>query len=332
MKNINIFLLLLLFTITIIAGCSDEGSAGATSAQQAVRVGIDTAAGGSLQIRAAENEGYFDANGIETEISNFAYGIDTINALLTKQTDTGIAADYALLNSINRGDIVILGTINRGNEKTTRETEVLAVKDVKAVKDIKGKKIGVAKGTVYEYHWAKYLEAVGIDEDEVEYVPYSTPDEALIGMKKGSIDVILTNGALIEKFKSIDGVHQIDDLTTAGVTTSAYLVGSKSFGKNQQQVVNLLKGIEKGVGFVKENPDAVADIAYKELKVKQEDTLQDLKRINYVLGFTAEDLAHLEDMQKWLIENGKLKESYDLKGKLYLDPLREAFPKSVTYE
>jgi len=332
MKNINIFLLLLLFTITIIAGCSDEGSAGATSAQQAVRVGIDTAAGGSLQIRAAENEGYFEGNGIETEISNFAYGIDTINALLTKQTDTGIAADYALLNSINRGDIVILGTINRGNEKTTRETEVLAVKDVKTVRDIKGKKIGVAKGTVYEYHWAKYLEAVGIEEEEIEYVPYSTPDEALIGMKKGSIDVILTNGALIEKFKSIEGVHQIDDLTTAGVTTSAYLVGSKSFGKNQQQVVNLLKGIEEGVGFVKENPDAVADIAYKELKVKQEDTLRDLKRINYVLGFTTEDLAHLEDMQKWLIENGKLKESYDLKGKLYLNPLREAFPESVTYE
>jgi len=331
MKNINIFLLLL-FTIIIIAGCSDENSAGATSDQQAVRVGIDTAAGGSLQIRAAENEGYFEANGIKTEISNFAYGIDTINALLTKQTDTGIAADYALLNSINRGDIVILGTITRGNEETTKETEVLAVKDVKTVKDIKGKKIGVAKGTVFEYHWAKYLEVVGIDEDEIEYVPYSTPDEALIGMKKGSIDVILTNGALIEKFKSIEGVHQIDDLTTAGVTTSSYLVSSKSFGKNQQQAVDLLKGIERGIGFVKENPDAVADIAYKELKVKQEDTLRDLKRINYVLGFTTEDLAHLEDMQKWLIENGKLKESYDLKEKLYLDPLREAFQESVTYE
>ncbi|MGR6009336.1 hypothetical protein ACT7CZ_19160 [Bacillus cereus] len=48
---------------------------------------------------------------MKAQLSNFAYGIDTVNAVLTEQADTGLAADYALLNSLGKGDMVVISTL-----------------------------------------------------------------------------------------------------------------------------------------------------------------------------------------------------------------------------
>ncbi|MED4454195.1 ABC transporter substrate-binding protein [Metabacillus fastidiosus] len=327
---------LIVFSLVLslfLAGCSNDSKASTEGEKTAkVRIGIDTAAGGSLQIRAANTEGYFEKHGIEPQLSNFAYGIDTINALLTEQTDTGLAADYALLNSLNRGDLVVISSLSHSTSETIKKSEILAVKDINEPAQLKGKKIGVAKGTVSEYHWAKYLEHLGIKEEEVHYVPFSTPDEAIIGVKKGDIDAVLANGAVIEKYKAIDGVHKIDDLSSIDISLSAYLVANRKFAEgNPKAVVNVLKAIKEGIAYVKENPDGTAEIAYKELKVKKEDTLRDLERSNYTLEFKQEDFDHLSTMKEWLLDKNLLKKDYDLQDKLVLEPLREAFPESVTY-
>ncbi|PKG24203.1 ABC transporter substrate-binding protein [Niallia nealsonii] len=320
----------------LLAGCSSQStSTNSESGKELkeVKIGIDTAAGGSLQIRAANSEGYFNKQNINPKISNFAYGIDTINALLTEQTDTGLAADYALLNSLNRGDLVVLSSLTHSTDETIKKSEFLAVDGITKPSQLKGKRIGVAKGTVFEYDWAKYLEHLGIDEKDIKYVPYSTPDEALVGVKKGDIDAILASGALLEKFKAIKGVHKIDDLSSAGVSVSSYLVANKTFvEKNPETVVNLLKAIKEGIAYVKENPDGTAEIAYKDLKIKKEDTLRDLKTSNYTLEFTQEDIDHLIEMKKWLLDRGLLKKDYNLEDKLALDALQKAFPEAETYE
>ncbi|MED4534189.1 ABC transporter substrate-binding protein [Metabacillus fastidiosus] len=328
---------LIVFSLVLslfLAGCSNDSKTNTEGEKAAtVRIGIDTAAGGSLQIRAANVEGYFEKHGIEPQISNFAYGLDTINALLTEQTDTGLAADYALLNSLNRSDLVILSSLTNSTSETIKYSEIVAVKGIDEPSQLKGKRIGIAKGTVSEYHWAKYLEHFKIKEEEVHYVPFSTPDEAIVGVKKGDIDVVLANGAIVEKFKAIDGVHKIDDLSSIDISFNSYLVAHRSFvEKNPKAVENILKAIKDGIAYVKENPDGTTEIAYKELKIKKEDVLLELKRSNFTVGFKQEDFDHLSTMKQWLIERNLLKEDFDLEDKISLEPLRKAFPESVTYE
>lgn len=314
-----------------LAGCSSSTSG--SEGKDAIMIGIDTAAGGSLQIRAANAEGFFTDLDIDPKISNFAYGIDTINALLTEQTDTGLAADYVLLNSLNRGDLVVISSLSHSTEATIKESEFVAVKGIDTPADLKGKRIGVAKGTVSEYHWANYLATIGVSEKDIEYVPFSTPDEAIVGVKKGDIDAVLSSGAVLEKLKAIDGVHTIDNLSSANISTSSYLVANKKFVENNEEaVVNLLKAIKEGIAYVKENPDGTAEIAYKELKVKKEDTLRDLENINYTIGFTEEDIKHLSDMKQWLLDRGLLKKDYNIEDKLALDALQKALPEEVTYK
>jgi ABC-type nitrate/sulfonate/bicarbonate transport system substrate-binding protein len=336
MKKIRLLLLTLsIIASLVIAGCSSSSSGKEDNGEETVpvRMAIDTAAGGSFQFRAAEKEGYFEKHGIEAQVSNFAMGVDTINAVLTKQADMGIAADYVAINSVAKGDLVIIATLTRMNEKSTKEQQLLVKGDIKTPSDLKGKKIGVNKGTVNEYVWSRYLKKNQIKETDIEFVPYSTPDEAIVGMQKGDIEAVWASGSLLEKFKAIDGVHQLDDLRGAEVSIDSYLLADRSFvEQNPEAIENILKALNEGIDYVKNNKEDTAKLAFEQLKVPEEDALKDIERQNYVLGFTKEDAAHLEEMKKWIEEKGLLKESFDLKDKLMLDPLKKAFPELVTYQ
>ena len=338
MKNLlkrNVWLLIVLSVFLVACGDENANSARAGDNATTIRAAIDTAAGGSFQIRAAAANGYFADQELNVQLSNFAYGVDTVNAVLTKQADTGLAADYALLNSLGKGDFVVVSSLTGSDENfnSVSLSEILAVEGIDTPADIKGKKIGVAKGTVSEYQWAKYLEHYGISEDDVKYVPYSTPDEAIVGMKKDDIDVVIGSGALIEKFKKIEGVHEIDRLSSIpGLNVSSYLIVDRTFAEaNSEAIGKFIEGIQQGIEYVGENPDGTADIGYKELKIAKEDILLDLKRVNYTLGFTQQDYEHLSTMKDYLLERGILKEDFNLDAKLYLDPAKQVIGDKVTY-
>ncbi|WP_264989406.1 ABC transporter substrate-binding protein [Lysinibacillus piscis] len=334
-------ILLLLVVSVLLAACGNDGSSASETAKAegkatVIRAGVDTAAGGSLQIRAARTNGDFEKKGLDVQLANFAYGIDTINALLTKQTDTGLAADYALLNSLSKGDLVIVSSLT-GSSKEVNSldySEILAVADVKSADDLKGKKIGVAKGTVLEYFWARYFEYLNISESDVHYIPYSTPDEAIVGVKKGDIDAVIASGALLEKFKSIEGVHSLDKLSSVkDLNITSYLVADRQFAEeNQDAIAQLIAGINEGIAYVKENPEGTADIAYDELKVAKEDVLRDLKRQNFTIGFKQQDYDHLVELKKYLVDKGIIKQDYDLDAKLFLEPAKKVVSEQVTYK
>ncbi|WP_338452592.1 ABC transporter substrate-binding protein [Niallia oryzisoli] len=339
MKRITSLLKILpLIAILFLAACSGgtkEASNGTDNQEienSKIRLGID-AGTSTLPFRVAEEKGFFKEQGLEPTIATFPYGIDTINALFTEQTDTGYAADYALINSLGKGDLVILGTMSRSDEETSKDTQLLVKGSIESPQELKGKHLGVAKGTVYEYIWAKYLKKYNINEKDVTYVPFSTPDEAIVGMKNGDIDAVWTGGALAEKFKAVEGVKQLDNLNGAGVSIDLYLVASRSYAEqNPQSTENALKALSKGIDFTINQKEEAAKIAFDKLKLPEKDVLKDLQKSNYVLGFTKEDYKHLEDMKKWIEANKNLENNFKLEDKLYLDPLKKAFPDSVTYK
>lgn len=303
----------------------------ANSAPVKVRFGLDTAAGGSLQFREAAEQGYFKKYGVDPEISNFAYGIDTINALLVQRTDTAMAADYALLNSLGKGDMKVVSALTRATEASSKNNQLLA-RNAEKPEDLKGKKLGVARGTVFEYIWAKFLEKEHWTEKDVKLVYYTTPDEAIVALTKGEMDAVWASGALLDKFLKVDGVKAIGDLNLTGVKISGYQVVEGSFlKKNAPAVTNFLKAVQEGITYVKAHNDETAELAFRDIKLPKDGVLKDLKTQNYVLGFTQEDYDHLQDMKTWMEQKGILKDKYDLKEKLALDAAKAAFPDLVTY-
>lgn len=51
----------------------------------------------------AKAKGYFAKYGIEPRITNYSFGIDTLNALVTNQEQFGMAMDYAAISRLGKG-------------------------------------------------------------------------------------------------------------------------------------------------------------------------------------------------------------------------------------
>lgn len=321
------------------AGSTSAAPAASAASTQAakeapvkIRFGLDTAAGGSLQFRVAQEQEFFKKHAVDAEISNFAYGIDTINALLVQRSDTAMAADYALLNSLGKGDMKIVSTLTRATEASSKSTVLLVKGNVTKPEELAGKKLGVARGTVYEYVWAKFLEKYKIDEKNVKMVYYSTPDEAIVALTKGEMDAVWAGGALLEKFLKVEGIKQLGDMNLSGVKISAFQVVDSSYlKKNPKTVTNYLKAVKEGIDYIPTHKEQTAELAFKEIKLPKEGVLKDLETVNYVVGFSKEDFEHLQTMKTWLEEKGILKDKYELKDKIDVEALKAAFPETVTY-
>jgi len=331
------YLLLILLVLVVTSACSPSKPAADnktnTTALVKVRLAIDTAAGGSFQFRIAKNKGFFEKYGIDAQTTNFAYGIDTVNALLIGQADTALAADYALVNALSKGNMVVVSALTRTDEKSASRTILFARDTISNPADLIGKKLGVQKGTVYEYVWAKYLEKNNIDPKTVTYVPFSTPDEAIVSLHNGDMDAVWIGGALTSKFQTLKEVKQLATVLDSGVNISSYLMLDASFVKQNPDAVNgILKALDEGIRYIPDHADETADLAFKELKLPKDSVLQDLKYTNYTLGFSQEDFDHLQDVKSWAEKNGVLKTSYNLKDKINIDPIKKAFPDLLTYK
>ncbi len=332
----NLLSLWLILLVLATAGGPGFQSAAAAKANSPVplklRLAIDTAAGGSFQFRIAKDKGFFAKYGIDAETLNFAYGIDTVNALLVGQADTALAADYALVNSLGKGDMTVVSALTRTNKKSGARTILFARDDIKKAQDLKGKKLGVQKGTVYEYVWAKYLEKNHIAGSEIKYVAFSTLDAAIVSLQRGDMDAVWIGGAMTAKFQNLKGVKALATVQDSGVNISSYLLLESAFvEKNSDTVASILKALDEGIRYIARHPQETADLAFKELKLPKDSVLTELDYTNYALGFSQEDFDHLQDVKRWVEDHGILKDKYELKDKINVKPLEKSFPGRLTY-
>ncbi len=94
----------------------------------------------------------------------------------------------------------------------------------------------------------------------------------------------------------------------------------------------MLKALDEGIRYIPDHKEETAEVAFKELKLPKDRVLEDLQSTNYTLGFTQEDFDHLQDVKQWVENKGILKDKYELKDKINIDPLKKALPETATYK
>lgn len=313
----------------------EKGGASGTETKPAeqpekVRIGADSAAF-SLQFRVAKAKGFFEKNGIDAEVQTFSFGIDTLNAAVLGQVDTAEGMDYAVASRLAKGSLKVVGLINTPKEKNG---ELFVKGDIIKPGDLKGKKLGVAKGTVNEYIWARLLEKYKIDEKDVTLQYLQSAPEILAAIERGDVDAAFFDGANKAKAAKVEGVKSIGDYSLIGFRQRGYFVLQEGLVKDKPEVVTrLFNALEEATQYIKENPEDTADIAFKELKLPREAILSEIKdNWDYDIRFTQEDYDHLKGVYEWSNENGLIKEKFDLKDKVVIEPLKKAFPDKVTYQ
>jgi NitT/TauT family transport system substrate-binding protein len=197
--------------------------------------------------------------------------------------------------------------------------------------DLKGRRVGVQKATSNEFLWARLLEKYGINQKEVSYVYLGSNAELLAAYQANEIDALWVNPDIEKAVNEISASRKLGDLNLAGYLQRGFLLlDADLIAKNPAGVERFLKALDEATTFIKERPEDTAQIAYDDLKLPKDAALKSIQAQNYELRLTQEDLEQITDVANWSINNGLIKNRYNIRDFVDLTPLNNALPGRVT--
>lgn len=282
--------------------------------------------------RVAVNKGFFAKHGIDAKLVTFATPAEGINSLFIKQADIAWGADFPILNAVSKGDFTIVASTGTSTEENAKEWKLFVRNDIQKPEDLAGKNLSFMRGTFITYLWDEYLSEYDIDPGGVKLVGQGGFDEAYIALKKGEVDAVWATGAaMLAKFETIEGAHELTDMSQTQVRIGSQIVVPDSLiEEHPEAVADFLLALDEASQFVQANPEEVADILYAEVKQPKEATLKDLATSNWHIDFTQEALDSLSSQKKYMVENGIIQQDFELADKINLEFLRDILPDRVT--
>jgi NitT/TauT family transport system substrate-binding protein len=287
------------------------------TAQTKLRVGL-LPFSEALAAVIADKEGFFKAEGLEIEITQFQSGALAVPVLQAGRIDVAFSNTVSTLQAIEQGlDAVILApaaVVRSAPPDTT--TAIIVRKDaVKSIKDLEGKRmaVNVINSTAW-LHAVAALELHGVNHTKVRFteVPFPQMNDPLLN---GQIDAI----GQVEPFRSaLMATGKAEIISWPYVETAPksditqYLALTSWVEKNRDIAVRFARAVIKGAEFAKANDTAAREInvAYTKLNpgLKDKVLLPELGTAVNVAGMA----RTMELMQKY----GMLQKPIDISSRV----------------
>jgi NitT/TauT family transport system substrate-binding protein len=335
-KRISLIAILIAGIMLIVTGCGNSGakaSAGSNNASEKeklipVRFGVDATVF-SIEFQVANAKGYFAKNGIQPQLVNFSYGVDTINAALADQVDVGLAADFASLSRFNSGDLRLLSFLNMGKAENVK----YVVRDgITSVQQLKGKSIGVQKATVGEYILARYLDKNNIKPNEVKIQGLASDAEEVAAFERGDIKGAFFGGVTLDRALKTPGAKVIGSQADIPFIQRGFLIAKDKLLKEKPEAAKkIILSLDEAAKFINANPEEAAKIDANIIKAPQDSVLRQLKDTTEDIRLSDEDVKQLYDVYDYGTKSNLIKGGFNLKDKIVTDPLKQAIPSKLTY-
>jgi NitT/TauT family transport system substrate-binding protein len=174
--------------------------------------------------------------GIKVEESTFAKGLDVMQAIIAGELDVGATASEAAISGRAKGvPIYVVAGFATGGARLVGRTDL----GIKSVKDLKGKKVGVTRGSIQEVLLAAELAQNGLTSADapgkdvhIIYLSYPDLNQALLGK---NVDAIMqTEPQASQALNKGFGVEVMKPYDTAIGSPVRTLVMTEKFYKERR--------------------------------------------------------------------------------------------------
>ncbi len=319
----------MLAALGLVIGAAPSGDA--QSRPLAIRLGVHTSVLGAPDVIAIR-EGYFKQEGLEVEWRRFALGKDGRDAMIAGAIDINATAPTPFLIGLEKGVPFTAIAVNAffcgSNHVVVRKDS-----DINSVAQLKGKRIGLPKGTITEYVFmARVAPAFGLKTGEYEVANIPDAKDRIPSMVAKAIDAATLNDPFVAAgehegiIRSIENFCKYDPLPFIATATN------KIVKENPDAVVAYLRGWLRAVKLIKEEPLKAAAVYAEEQKslgreVPVSVLERSLRRMKWEPEITPAMERYLADQAKDLVAGtgeGRLKAVPDIPKALNKELLRKA--------
>ncbi len=281
----------------------------------------------------ANAEGYFKQQGLsEVKVINCILGKLCLQKMLAGELELAtVAATPLAIASFTQRDFDILATITT----TGADNKLFARTDrgIKTPADLRGKKIGIVRGTSSQFFLESVLLFYGIPLNHVTLVNLNPLDMAG-PLVRGEVDAVGAFEPFGYQVKQQMGPSVVRLNPPNVVKIAVHLVvGRGARSPSNDDLIRILKALEQAAAFTKKNPtQAISDVAtYLKVPRPQIEAVWD--DYEYGLSLDQTIVTNLESQALWVKSNTPTLAKTRMPD--YLDmirpgPLLAVDPKSVT--
>ena len=191
----------------------------------------------------ARDKGIFKKNGVDVDLIVMEDPKERFPTLMADKIQMiASTVDTALLYLKKPTDFQYVVAIDNSNGGDG----IVAIKDIKSIADLKGKKVAVNEGSVSEFYLNVLLGKAGLKESDLNTVNMTAADAGSAFVAK-RVDAAVTWEPWLTKGKTTDFGHLLaDSSTTPGLITDVLIVKTDWANAHKKDVEAIVKVMERG--------------------------------------------------------------------------------------
>ena len=285
----------------------------------------------SLLVYAAESNGYFRNEGVDLNLVECSSGRNCIKLLADGMADMATAADVVVaINSFARADLAILGTLSA----SSHQIKLIARRSagITTPEQVRGKRLATVQGTSAQYFLDSWLLFHGIESRTVLHL-FVPPDDLGPLLQRKDADAIAIWEPLASNALKLLGDDALALPNPRVYTQHFNLVSTRgTIAARRADIVKVLRALTRAQQFIREQPDAAAQLLARRLGISPATALTQMKEQDYRLRLDQPLISTLSSQLRWAVREGHAKADAELPNPLRLiEPtlLREAAPSAV---
>jgi ABC-type nitrate/sulfonate/bicarbonate transport system substrate-binding protein len=230
-----------------------------------LRIGVHASIMGAPDVIAIR-QGYFKQAGLDVESRKFFLGKEGRDAMIAGAIDVNATAPTPFLIGLDKG---VPYTSVAVNSMICAATHLVVLKssDINSVGQVRGKKVGLAKGTITEYVFmARVAPGYGLKPGDFQVANIPDPKDQIPSLIAKAIDMASLGEPHTAIGESDGTIRIIEDYCKYDPLPFMLTVTNKAIKDNPDAVVAYLRGWLRAVKFLKDEPQKAAAVYVEEQK------------------------------------------------------------------
>ena len=285
----------------------------------------------STLIFVAEEQHLFSRNGLQVTTQYYETGLSAANAMLEGKVDlSGPVTEYVLVGkAFNDERIQTIGSIDRVDYAS-----IVGRKDrgVETASDLRGKRIGVARGTMLEFRLGRFLERHDIKTTDVVIVNTAL-SKSVDAIASGDIDAVIAVPPYSDAAKTALDSNAAIWPAQSDQLSYQLLVGETEWTRKHTKLIGrFLNPINQAEEYVTRNPSEAKAMLQRRMNLTDDDVARIWSQNQFSLSLDQSLIIAMEDQARWMINNNLTTENRvpNLLGYIYEDALKAIKPAAVS--
>ncbi len=249
-------------------------------------------------------------SGVKVKWSSFISGPPMNEAFAAGEQDIGFMGDTPAIIARAAGQDTRIISLTCAAPKALA---LLVAKDSRIldVKDLKGKKVAVVKGSYAHHLVVLLLQKNGLTVDDIQLINLTHADIAT-ALTNGEVDAGAIWEPLITRLEDSGAARVLADGTGIKQGILVAIASNEFASKNPDIIATFLKLYQKGLEFIKTNPKEAVELIAREVPLTQEQLLKVIAKFDYSPVVGPDSIEELKKSEEFMRTIGIIKTPVDI--------------------